>query len=133
MRHFIKKQHKTKSALFFVPVIILLGGACIVTGRATWNIYQKAQQAKQNTAIVAEEYNKLKNREQEIEAKINMLDTPLGVETEIRDKLGLAKEGEEIVVIIDESDPVKKVEVDNIAKKTFWGKIKEWLWGSAIP
>jgi len=128
MHHSIKKNNKIKSPIFFTPIIFLLFIMCITTGRAMWNIYQKAQQAKKNIMVTTEEYNKLKNREQELETKINLLKTSLGVEAEIRDKFGFAKKGEEIVVVIDNSEPVKEIQQDHVVKKNFWGKIKEWLW-----
>ena len=129
MRKFERKQKiaKIKNIVFSVPFIIILGVVCSLTINATWDIYKKARDTKKNMAAVTKTYNELKIRELELTAKTKFLETPLGVETEIREKFGLVKEKEEMIVIVDPPKEEKKNDLENADNKTLWEKIKDWF------
>ncbi len=50
-------------------------------------------------ALVA--FEKLKNREKNIEDKVHALQTERGIEDEIRNTFGFVKEGEDVVIIVE--------------------------------
>ncbi len=129
MRKFERKQKKGryKDILFSVPFIIVLGIICSLSISATWDVYKKVRNTEKNVAAVAETYDELKKRESELTAKIESLETPLGVETEIREKFGLVKDGEEMIVIVDPPKEEKENDSEDVKNKTLWGKIKGWF------
>ncbi len=129
MRKFERKQKNTKikDLIFSVPFIVILGVVCALSINATWDVYKKVRDTGKNVAAVAETYNELKKRELELTAKIGSLETPLGVETEIRDKFGLVKDGEEMIVIVDPPKEEKENDPESTDDKTLWEKIKGWF------
>lgn len=129
MRQFEKKQKTTKikSLVFSVPFIVVLAVFCSLSINATWDVYKKARETKKNMTAVAETYDELKIRESELVGKIESLETPLGVETEIREKFGLVKEGEEMIVIVDPPKEEKENDLEDTNDKTLWEKIKGWF------
>lgn len=129
MRQFEKKQKTTKikSLVFSVPFIVVLAVFCSLSINATWDVYKKARETKKNMTAVAETYDELKIRESELVGKIESLETPLGVETEIREKFGLVKEGEEMIVIVDPPKEEKEDNPEDVKSKTLWEKIKGWF------
>ena len=129
MRKFEKKQktEKIKNIIFSVPFIIILGVTCALSINATWDIYKKAQETKKNMMAVAETHEELKIRESELVGKIDSLETPLGVETEIREKFGLVKDGEEMIVIVDPPKEEIENDSDTMDDRTLWEKIKGWF------
>ncbi len=128
MRKFDKKSKtgKLKDIIFSVPFIVFLGIVCSLSISSTWNVYKKAKETQNNLTNITKTYDELKSRESELIKKIESLGTALGVETEIREKFGLVKEGEEMIVIVDPAVKEGKVEeaTDN---QTLWEKIKEWF------
>ena len=129
MRKFERKQKTTKikDIVFSVPFVVILGVVCALSINATWDVYKKVRDTEKNVAAVAETYDELKIRELELTGKIDSLETPLGVETEIREKFGLVKEGEEMIVIVDPPKEEKEDGLEDVDDKTLWEKIKEWF------
>ncbi len=129
MRQFEKKQKtaKIKDIIFSVPFIVILGVACALSINATWDVYKKVCDTEKNVVAVTEKYDELKIRESELTEKIESLETPLGVETEIREKFGLVKEGEEMIVIVDPPKEEKEDGLEDADDKTLWERIKGWF------
>ena len=129
MRKFERKQKTTKikDLVFFVPFIVILGVVCTLSINATWDVYKKVRDTEKNVAAVTETYDELKKRESELIGKIESLETPLGVETEIREKFGLVKDGEEMIVIVDPPKEEKENDLESAENKSLWEKIKEWF------
>ena len=86
------------------------------------SVYEKAQGTNENLEMAQDELNTLKSRGDLLEDKISSLGTPKGIETEIRDKFSVVKEGEEVIVIIKEEFDIK--EQNNKKGKSFWEVIK---------
>lgn len=129
MRKFEKKQKtaKIKDIVFSVPFIVILGVVCSLSINATWDVYKKARDTEKNAVVVADKYDELKRRESELTGKIGSLETPLGIETEIREKFGLVKDGEEMIVIVDPPKEEKESDLESSDNKTLWEKIKGWF------
>lgn len=129
MRKFEKKQKtaKIKDIVFSVPFIVILGVVCSLSINATWDVYKKARDTEKNAVVVVDKYNELKRRESELTGKIGSLETPLGIETEIREKFGLVKDGEEMIVIVDPPKEEKENDLEEVDDKTLWEKIKGWF------
>ena len=88
---------------------------------AVWNIYTKARDTQTNLDTITSSYEEMYQREQELAASVEAFDTSFGIETEIRDKYGLVKEGEEVVVIV-EDESLQDVEQEQ--EKGWWEKLK---------
>jgi hypothetical protein len=68
--------------------------------------------------IVLEEKNRL------LENKINELNSPSGIEREIRDKFAVAKNGEKVVVIVEDKESTS---TEVYKEKTTWQKVLEFF------
>lgn len=120
MRDFERKQNvkKVRHVVFSLPVLVILGIATALMFVGTWNIYQKERMTRENLKQVTDVYDGLKSREQELAASVDSLRTPFGVESEIREKFGYVKRGEEEIIIVD--DPAKKSENEEAPKEKSW-------------
>jgi len=89
-----------------------------------WDVYKKQSLTKDNLAKTAAVLEGLKGREKMLSSEIERLKTEGGTEAEIREKFGLVKPGEEVLVIVSD-----EVEANPKASSSvgFWQKIVNWF------
>ncbi|MFC1802066.1 septum formation initiator family protein [Patescibacteria group bacterium] len=112
----VKKIVYSKITLFvlFVLVILML--------KAVFGVYKSARvtAVKKNEAEIV--FKNLEDRELSLKEEVSRLSTDKGVEEEIRDKFGMVKEGEKIIMLINDGGEENQ-EADFLNKKSFWSKI----------
>ena len=120
MRNF-KRQTVWKNVMQSKPVLILLG---ILILFFAWNVlvfWNKMQETEKNKKNVEENVASLEQREKELSSEINNLNTEAGKEEFIRENYGLAKQGEdEIVIVNDPNSPPPPAPTQS----GFWSFIK---------
>jgi cell division protein FtsB len=109
------------SKITLVILLILIG----VAVNAVWGIYQKQHMAKVNLAKTAAVYEGLQVREKMLSSEIERLKTEDGKEEEIREKYGLVKPGEEVIVIVDKDEATNSDQ--DSTDISFWQKVVDWL------
>ena len=70
-------------------------------GRATWSVYTKERVAAEAHANEAQALAELTARQKSLSAQMGTLDTPQGMEAEVRERYKVAKTGEEVIVLTD--------------------------------
>lgn len=100
MKEFQEKQ-KAKRMLYSKPALVLMGIVLMSLLYATWNMYQKSIAPQSNFKHASERLEDLKVRELNLLARIEVLSTEEGIEQELRQKFGYVREGEEVVMIVD--------------------------------
>lgn len=97
---------------FFTPrvrawlAIVALALLCVVLGRGAWGIYQKNRLAGENKDATQQRLAEIEERQKTVEAKLAKIKTKQGLEEEIRQALPVAKEGEHLIVIVDEEKTI---------------------------
>lgn len=109
LRAFI--YNKITLSIFFVVVLILLF--------STFNVWRKKVESQKLTEASELKVSELEARKVFIDDQIVKLNTEEGVEEEIRSKFSVAKEGERVVVVVnDNTEDDTKIETD----KSLWQK-----------
>jgi cell division protein FtsB len=106
MRNFQEKKG-LKYFLQSKPVLVLLFLVVIVF---TWNIIsltKKLQETYKNKKIQEAEISNLEKRKEKLSSDIEKLGTDKGKEEMIRENFGLVKEGENVIVIVEDKNQVK--------------------------
>ena len=103
----IKKRNKFGKIAYSWPVLVLVAGLIILIGKNVFEVYKNEKTSRVNQEKSEEVFTSLENRSNLIATEIAALKTEKGIETEIRDKFRVVKEGEQLVVIIN-SDQNKK-------------------------
>lgn len=80
-------------------------------------IYEKERETNRKKIEAEEKIEELTERERILLNDIARLNTTEGVEDIIREKYLVAKEGEKMVIIVEEKKPL---EIDTYNKKSFW-------------
>lgn len=117
-----RKNQRIRNFIFSPITILVLAILLLLLTRSVFGVYSKEKRARENLKRVEAEFADLLEREDFLEEGIQNLATPEGIEAEIRERYGVSKPGEKVVVIIEgtpDSD-------DALRKKTggFWGFIK---------
>ncbi|MEI6191181.1 MAG: septum formation initiator family protein [bacterium] len=120
-------QEKRKIKRFFYSRVTLV---CLIILiflllKMVWNVYEKQALTKDNLAKTATSFEGLQAREKMLSSGIDRLKTDSGIEQEIREKYGLVKPGEEVIVIVDGEDGTSSEPVSS--EVSFWQKVKDWL------
>lgn len=86
------------------PALILLGMVVIIF---TWNVLGfigKMQETVKNRKMAEEKIVELQKVKTQLSSDIGKLKTEEGIEEDIREKFGLAKEGEGMILIVDDKN-----------------------------
>lgn len=117
------EKRKIRRIVYSWPVVLVLLGILVLFAMSTWDVFMKYQKSTANVTRLEEDYTTLVEREKKLQERIEYLQSEQGIEEEIRDKFNVAKEGEQVIVIVD---PEVAEDEENAEPEGFWDKV----WGS---
>jgi hypothetical protein len=104
------------------PVLALLAATVLVFAWSVIGLLGKMQETIKNNKTTAEKIEELQEAKANLSLDIDKLETDKGKEESIREKFGWAKEGEEIIVVVeDNSSPLEEKEQE---PGGFWNFLK---------
>ena len=120
MRNFQRKGNfgnilQSKPALIFFGIIILIFAWSVL---GFWN---KMQDTAKNKKIVEDKVAELKQQKEKLNSDINSLNTDRGKEKVFRENFGLVKEGEDLIVVVDDKNPPPAPDASSTG---FWSFLK---------
>jgi cell division protein FtsB len=93
-----------------VLISVALAASALWLGSLIWNLGSKAQLAWQQAHDTKSEYQQLEARKATLQANLDALQTPRGQDAAVREAFGVARPGEEVIVVVPPvatSTPVK--------------------------
>lgn len=121
-----QERKKIRRILYSKVTIFVLFLVLVVVVRGAWSIHKKAQIALSERDIAARALIDIESRTVELEKSMARFNSEQGIEEEIRQKYTVAKEGEEVVVVVDDNHKKgKNGEVGE--KKGFFQQIKDFF------
>ena len=120
-----QEKRKVKRFMYSRITLVILLVIILLLLKSVWNVYEKESLTRDNLDKTASDLQGLKDREQMLSTEIDRLKTTSGTEAEIREKYGLVKPGEEVILIVDKNSS----STDDISpiEPSFWQKIVNWL------
>jgi len=123
----MKELHQkqiAKRRLYSTPVLVAL---LILTGliiRSTYNIAQKYLESAEHVDTLEQKANDLLNRETKLKTDIVRMGTDEGIDTEIKEKFNVVKDGGRVAVIVDEVNRASSTEIIKLPwYKKLWNAI----------
>ncbi len=99
--HDFQNRKKIRKILYSPVTLLALAIVLSILVSGVWGVYQKSKVSSENLEREKKEIGRLTERERMLTAFIDFLKTEQGVENEIRTKFRAIKEGEKVVVIVD--------------------------------
>ncbi len=99
-----QKKRGWKNILQSKPVLAVLGILVLVFAWGVIGFMRKMQITAENKKIVEDKVLELQKEKEKLSSDISKLKTENGIEESIREKFGLAKEGEGVIVIVDDKN-----------------------------
>lgn len=97
----VRERRKFKRILYSKGMLLVLSVVVIFLLGAVWDVYQQSREATGRRLESAAELEELVNRQTALRREIDYLSSDRGIEEEIRNKFEVAKEGEEVLIIVD--------------------------------
>ncbi len=113
-----QQKRKVRSWMYNRLTIALLFIAFVFIAHSTWVVYMKKVESEEMMSVSLKNVETLRSRSVDLQKKIDRLATAQGVEEEVRSKFSVAKEDENMVIIIqDEIGSSTKVQ-----KQSLWSR-----------
>ncbi|MBP6060597.1 MAG: septum formation initiator family protein [Candidatus Pacebacteria bacterium] len=122
MRNFQQKRG-WKNIIESKPVLVFL---CFLLIFFTWGVVgftNKMSATRENRQIAENKLVELQKQKDELSANIAKLKTDSGVEEGIREKFGLAKEGEGLIIVVEDKNKIETIVPKPGWFSTFWDKL----------
>lgn len=119
---YIQKRKKYERVLYTWPTIGILLVVAVMLFFAVWSVGEKAIEVRQDKKIAETQLGTLTEQKDHLDQEIDTLNSDAGVEKEIRDKYPVVKDGEGVVVIVD--DPASNPDLTHPVKQSFWNWLK---------
>ena len=121
----IFRVQKYRNVLYSWPMILALALILFIAGRASWNMYEKEQEAHEKLTAVQEEHQTLKERHSHIRDDVERLQTDRGKEAAMRERFGVVKENEHVVHIVERDKEQSSGNQD--ADVTLWETVLQFV------
>lgn len=109
---------------YAIGILILV---CVLMLRPVFNAYEKFQKSKLIQAKTQKEYSLVEDRRDLLDEKIVALGTLQGKEREVREKFGFVKEGEQLIVLVEEESINQNTIPRESVIKQFFLKCIAWF------
>ncbi len=116
------EKRKARTILYSKPLLLFL--ALIVIGM-TYSVYgalEKERDTRTTRDQRATVLDELHIREHVLQQEIDRLNTEKGIESEIRSKFEVAKDGEEVIIIVEAPEEAEEDVVPE-EEKGFWARL----------
>lgn len=125
MKHSYKQEKKqalivSGLALF---LLLLLSG---VFAKATFGVFLKERTARAQRERVEDKIAVLEERKIALKKDLRKLETERGVEEEIREKFRVIKDGEQLVILVDEDNEASAVKALP-QRKSWFSRLFDWF------
>lgn len=98
-----QERKKLRKILYAKATLGVLFVLSVIVARGAWQVYQKAAIARAERVEAERSLGELVSRTKGLEESIDRLKSERGVEEEIRQKFTVARSGEEVVIVVDET------------------------------
>ena len=105
-------------------LLVILTCLVLLLGGSIWGIYEKYREAKQRKEELSHTLQELEKREAELKMKVEALATERGVESEIRSKFQVAKEGEGVIYLVEGKTAEPEVPAP---QQNIWSWLLSWF------
>ena len=123
MRNFQNKKN-TRGILYSRPVLVCIALILLFFMWGVVRFFIKMEETSKNRDIAELKLVELNKNKDKLISDIENLNTDRGKEASIRDKFGLAKEGEGLIVVVDEKvNTVENETEDKNWATSLWSKI----------
>ena len=95
------------------PVLIILFFVVLIFAWNVFGFWRKMSETRKNREIVEAKVAELQKDHDRLSADISKLSSEEGVEDSIREKFGLAKEGEGLIIVVDDESDEKEDDKKN--------------------
>jgi len=124
MRDFQQKK-RWRSVLESWPVLILLGLVLLFFAWGIISLLGRMQTTRENRQIAEKKLIELQQKKETFTADVEKLNTQSGIEESIREKFPVVKEGEGLIIVVDEKPSTEVPEED---KGGFFSFLYFWNW-----
>lgn len=100
----LRQKQIVKRRLYSTPILVIL---IIITGfivHSTYKIVQKYRESAGYVNALKQKATDLTSREIQLKNDIARLSTDEGIDSEIKEKFNVSKEGERVAIIVDQTD-----------------------------
>lgn len=115
-----QQKRKIRAFLYHPVTLVILFIFVVFFIHSTWVVYTKKQASENLKNTLLERVENLRARDKELSSRIERLKTNPGVEEEIRSKFTVAKDNENMIIVIEEPD--EKL-ASATPKASFWQKL----------
>lgn len=112
----LKKRLYSKTSLFLLFLVLIL------VSKGVYGVYQKERDSRAEVERISAKKAELESRYNDIKSNQETLNTPEGIEAEIRTKFDVAKEGEGVIVVVERDSQVIEEDRRGILRK-FWDSV----------
>ena len=95
------EKRKIMSVLYSKAVIFVLCFITILMSISVYNRFTVSEETKEKLEVKQAELNELKMRAMVLESKVTYLQDERGIEEELRNRFDVAREGEQVVILLD--------------------------------
>jgi cell division protein FtsB len=104
--------------------LVFLGIIILVFFFSMFSFVGKMEKTSKNRKIVEDKITELEKSKETFSSEIAKLKTEKGIEESIREKFGVAKEGENIIIIVDDKNSsVTTIEADSSWFSSFFNNL----------
>lgn len=114
-----QKKKRLRRFIYSPISLFLVAFAIMVVGRGTWSVFHKAKESKEKLHASVIELERLQKRAETLSTQLTSLNTDRGIEEELRDKYRVAKEGEQMIILLGDG----KEEEKPVEEKKHWWQI----------
>lgn len=112
----MKERNKAIARLFWRRLsLIALSVLFVLASFAVWGVYKKENESRMLRLQAAAQLADLKEQESHLSERIDYLNTQKGKEAALREQYGVARKGEELVVIVESETPQPLPEEEGVA------------------
>ena len=101
------EKRKIRSILYSRPVVFVIMVVTILLSISVYNRYSVAKDMEQKLEAKKQELRELEERAHLIESKVEYLEDERGVEEELRNRFDAIREGEQVIIFLDDSGAEK--------------------------
>jgi cell division protein FtsB len=130
------EKRKMRTVLYSRPVVFVIMLVTVLLSFSAYNRYSVAKDMEQKLDVKKQELRELEERARHIESKVEYLADERGVEEELRNRFDAIREGEQVIILLDDADAEKKevkqsesvdaVDTEESFLRSLWSIFKFW-------